>query len=586
MLTRGDVGAIPDASLALKALTAFLQQKNSGTARREALDIIVDSWEDELWPWIECIRRRALNVKTPLVGFPDDARREYMDNIVEALYYYRFYEPLFKKVKDTDGLAPLLISLWYLEAVDPELDPYALVDNPPDYENDLDMRFPPDFLSSSLLQNYLLFYTVEIDPLWAPDFLKVCDGDPLRVGEVTMIHLRRSIKYLPEGSEYLKRLYDDIHVLGVLSDYDPFENALVAHNGPIWATKALIEVVKLEMPKKFDEVQAIHRCVMCIIFYLHPSLDGTDGILWTMRAVEAGLIPALLRCDRFMEGIGESEAPLMLFQKHLPKELIFVTVARALASSFKVHASEISMLEGKMNKRASLWRGWIEFKEVAKERLSLFGSIVNSAAACSNKKCSKKNTTLTFKPCEGCYVLSYCSDACQKISWEDGHKSHCQCKQWEQRRLNGQSAPFPDSHIKHSIKVFNHDRRTRADLILSSWKRDLARNTSPSPGRPVLVLDYNTYPPQLSTGFTSTYKPKDYDQLEATRKWWDELVAIKASSFNKELAEDFEDFGLAVAGFHVSEPEVQYITDFMVPKKEDRESQAPLIEKLAKVLEA
>ncbi|KDQ54018.1 hypothetical protein JAAARDRAFT_408444 [Jaapia argillacea MUCL 33604] len=72
----------------------------------------------------------------------------------------------------------------------------------------------------------------------------------------------------------------------------------------------------------------------------------------------------------------------------------------------------------------SLLRAWLQFKEVALERIEL--KEVEKECECSNPACTVKDPRKHFRECAGCEGVLYCSRGCQSRDWKEGnHRSAC-----------------------------------------------------------------------------------------------------------------------------------------------------------------
>ncbi|KAJ7633225.1 hypothetical protein FB45DRAFT_914645 [Roridomyces roridus] len=72
---------------------------------------------------------------------------------------------------------------------------------------------------------------------------------------------------------------------------------------------------------------------------------------------------------------------------------------------------------------------WTQFATQAKETAALFESFDSASAirmrACDNTLCGMFGPTKDLKRCKGCKSLYYCSNACQAVDWQNGHRAAC-----------------------------------------------------------------------------------------------------------------------------------------------------------------
>ncbi|KAJ7659159.1 hypothetical protein DFH06DRAFT_1130718 [Mycena polygramma] len=127
---------------------------------------------------------------------------------------------------------------------------------------------------------------------------------------------------------------------------------------------------------------------------------------------------------------GEIDNCYMLLQellKHnLPRALMYYRAARQMKISFPTARSLASAPEFVSS---AIFESWKNFEEYVDQRLAALDYFESgnwiSEKACENLQASIFSAKSEFKKCSGCSVTYYCSKACQRVDWRDGHQALC-----------------------------------------------------------------------------------------------------------------------------------------------------------------
>jgi hypothetical protein len=121
-----------------------------------------------------------------------------------------------------------------------------------------------------------------------------------------------------------------------------------------------------EIPDAF-----ISQCLTFCVMYLDISFTNSeDACTWIVQAIDAQLIPALLKSTRFFahEAMLESICSNILGDI-IPQYLVYRSVLRPVARSLK-NTRRLG-LEGQLSDTGSFRDSWITFNELASERLTI-----------------------------------------------------------------------------------------------------------------------------------------------------------------------------------------------------------------------
>lgn len=230
-----------------------------------------------------------------------------------------------------------------------------------------------------------------------------------------------------------------VMVFTFLSTDDSISRALIHAN----STRAVIQVMKC-FSRKASSPNANHfipGIIMCACQYLKQQLSHVDGIPQVICVLESGILPVLLRAERWLLHLQsrQREDFLTFLRDVLPIYLVYISVLRVAAKELK--RIERLGLEDGINKKGPLWDAWTLFKNTAQERIEVAGKLVHRT--CNNTKvrrplcypslflerdflcqCNRLDSRGKFPRCSGCLEGYYCSRECQRSMWSE-HRRRC-----------------------------------------------------------------------------------------------------------------------------------------------------------------
>jgi len=137
-------------------------------------------------------------------------------------------------------------------------------------------------------------------------------------------------------------------------------------------------------------------------------------------AIRAGLIEM---CMGFIERFGEHES--FRYDNELPMHDVIICIFHGI-NNVSLHNKTAKAIRSKMGNIEALLRLEEVTNNDKEESLLQIKSIVNlNGSYCC--RCNKSLTKTEVKLCNGCGRMSYCSTACQKDDWLNGHNDTC-CK--------------------------------------------------------------------------------------------------------------------------------------------------------------
>ncbi|KAJ7578124.1 hypothetical protein C8J56DRAFT_356683 [Mycena floridula] len=163
---------------------------------------------------------------------------------------------------------------------------------------------------------------------------------------------------------------------------------------------------------------------------------------WMIQAFNGGMLGSIVKASHKIsctcgasrvEGTGEKDR--RGFAQAVINLLDMVTyfstderIVRAIRGEMRrIGARRLNIIyAAKDGKPCPLWDAWVDFERQMKLPLQVRGSFYEQPQQiCSNSSCLEKTTMESVKRCSGCRLAYYCSLACQKRDWQDGHKEVC-----------------------------------------------------------------------------------------------------------------------------------------------------------------
>lgn len=151
------------------------------------------------------------------------------------------------------------------------------------------------------------------------------------------------------------------------------------------STQAVVRLLKhitrkTHTPRSVDlDVPIIKTCCRC----LPQLLPHASGISEVIRALEAGILPALFRIVTHWQPYFQDKNDDIAFLKDvLPVHIVYISVLRVVAKELK--KVEKLALEDRTKHQGPLWDAWMLFKKAAEDRIEAAGKLVRRV--CDNPK--------------------------------------------------------------------------------------------------------------------------------------------------------------------------------------------------------
>ncbi|KAH7925573.1 hypothetical protein BV22DRAFT_1033845 [Leucogyrophana mollusca] len=384
-------------------------------------------------------------------------------------------------LKSTD-VPRVVFGLWYLEIRDPRFSPWK-----EDDESSALHR------SAAILDAALTFF-IGREPSGTLDWENVFipfGGDKTVLASTALQHLEIDRSQPVIDFEVVAW---DIHLLTTLCARRPTALALLSQQ----SIEVAVDVLSYMGSQPLDHPQQTYvaACIANCWWYISFQLEAGDGVPWITQALEAHLLPALIKCETWFPHLQDDFArePLSdILAGILPKYTVYGSVLRAAGNSL-ADIDDLG-LEDHLRKDGEFWEAWSTFRNVAEARLELLDNADRDerhTQTCHNDKCSKAGASGSFKRCIGCKHVYYCSKECQRFDWKYGsHKSYC-------RVIQGRQSDGTISTVRMRDLRFL-DRLVEDELARAS--SGIAEGLSTHDlDYCVVEMDYTCTPPKFSLG--------------------------------------------------------------------------------------
>ncbi|KAH7928362.1 hypothetical protein BV22DRAFT_1126643 [Leucogyrophana mollusca] len=451
--------------MSIQGITILFEEQ-SEERQQKAVARISRSWPG-IWAWVQFLFKEVVSSLEQAMDF----RMKTCKTVVCFLDVMSSHEHLRSLLSSNKAVVSMMLSIWALGA-----------DAPLFHYRSLGIFVARPFL------------TAFRDLLSGPRF----DYDEYIISPMGSVNsiVKTALKYARE--ELSQSPVDPrdacacISVLHALSDHEPFLYESLAQNAVGVASQLLYQVASVPANSDRDEVVfAIHE----ISRYLAFAADTIDGSTWVLQAVEAQLLPTLLKASRWLPRslLPQHEVYLCLLTEILPKYLVYISIIRAVTKAIAV--VEHLGLEDSLDRASDLWKAWASFKDYASSRVEAKDGLERSLMEvfCSNKQCPRganAGNLRAYMRCGSCNRAQYCSKDCQKYHWTSGgHKASCRL--WEAPQRGQGPSPLSMQDTTYLVKVAQRDLRTRAQEIVDARKAQRLKV-------PLVIIDYRFHPFKLS----------------------------------------------------------------------------------------
>ncbi|KAJ7160259.1 hypothetical protein C8R46DRAFT_1107533 [Mycena filopes] len=266
-----------------------------------------------------------------------------------------------------------------------------------------------------------------------------------------------------------------VRMLNLFAQGSEYSDALLAQHSVRDVTRYLHELTSES--QKF--VQAgINPCVE----YLTSSIPKKDGFSNARMALQAGLLPALLRSAGLLV---ESDADLSGLEKLLHIISLYLIYPSA-RHAFSVSVQKIKQLDD-INRDTSVYAAYQKLVRLIDDRLITTqrwcSTKIETGAKCA--KCGKDDNASTLRACTGCVNVSYCSENCQKEHWSS-HEAGC--NETTALRKAGTPLDMSQSDADGIFQFAMSQINLRAGEIARVWKEEGPTRT------PLICFDFTEDP--------------------------------------------------------------------------------------------
>ncbi|KAJ7456723.1 hypothetical protein B0H11DRAFT_2065091 [Mycena galericulata] len=298
---------------------------------------------------------------------------------------------------------------------------------------------------------------------------------------------RTALTLLRNPSLPLHVLHAHLRMLNLIATVTEYCDALLAQHSIRHVTRTLSELTS--RPYDYDTAPEVAQCIASCVRYLTTYIPKKDGFHHVREALQAGLLPAILRWGRPYisqqhddHSKDKTHAKLKLLHM-VSLYIVYPSVLRPfLASARKI--DQLGLIDVATSDPVSA--AYLKVVNIATDRLTMIrpGSI-DLRTRCEN--CGKEDIDADFRSCSGCFIPSYCSENCQTVHWKEKHEAHC--KEVQKKRKEGLPLiPMSDEDLDYiSQFAMAQVNRNRAEIV-RVWKEEGPTRT------PLVSFDFTEDP--------------------------------------------------------------------------------------------
>ncbi|KAJ7133447.1 hypothetical protein C8R44DRAFT_23780 [Mycena epipterygia] len=216
--------------------------------------------------------------------------------------------------------------------------------------------------------------------------------------------------------------------------------------------------------------------------YLNVHLSMKDGFSNVRMALLAGILPAILRCNRWISQDSEDYRRITKILDLISLYIIYPSVLRP----FLVSARRIDDL-GLVDDTQPISAVYQKLVNLVAERRAMIrpkdDENVDLSVRCTN--CGKPDIGGDFKACSGCFFVSYCSEGCQKEGWT-AHEGDCRMVQ--NLREEGEPIPMLPDDLEYLNQFAMEQVNQHRAEIARVWREEQPTRT------PLVSFDFSQNP--------------------------------------------------------------------------------------------
>ncbi|KAJ7456751.1 hypothetical protein B0H11DRAFT_224649 [Mycena galericulata] len=276
-------------------------------------------------------------------------------------------------------------------------------------------------------------------------------------------------------------------MLALLNLSEKYSNALLAQDALRHVIRILSDLTSKSRNPDSHELTA--DCIHACLLYLSIALTKKDGFSHVRVALQAGILPAILRCKQWIPHGEEGFSDILAYILHtISLYIIYPSVLRPfLASVQKVTALDL------VDATHPICAKYLQLVHIVTERIAMVPprEELNTDLGVKCENCGAPDLDASFKSCSGCFLPSYCSEDCQKEHWKKHHETPC--KEVQELRAAGKPLRVsPDDARYIYYFVMAQINRRRAEIV-RVWKEENPTQT------PLVSIDFTEDPKGVMT---------------------------------------------------------------------------------------
>ncbi|KAJ7738371.1 hypothetical protein B0H16DRAFT_1761542, partial [Mycena metata] len=276
-------------------------------------------------------------------------------------------------------------------------------------------------------------------------------------------------------------------MLNLLSLGGPYSDALLAQQSIRDVTRLLSDLSS--KPYDPENPSFEEECVLSCLQYLAKFIPTKDGFSNARMALQAGLLPAIVRCGGFTTQGSQAGAEIEKILHLISLYTVYPSVLYPfLASVRKIKELEPDIIDPNKPLQAA----YLKLVHLVDDRVTAVRrecrAKIQLNAKCAT--CGREDKAGVFKACSGCFNLSYCSEKCQKQHWASHER---ECKAIQASRTAGKPLVMSSSDVGGIVQLaFSKVNLHRAEIV-RVWKAEGPTRT------PLVSFDFTENPAGVMT---------------------------------------------------------------------------------------
>ncbi|KAJ7160230.1 hypothetical protein C8R46DRAFT_1353974 [Mycena filopes] len=323
--------------------------------------------------------------------------------------------------------------------------------------------------------------------------------------------------------------YHHIQMINHLALGGPYSDALLAQHAIRAVTRVLSNFTSNQSASPRD-MELVASSSLGFLIRFMPTKDGFSHV---RMALQAGILPAILRCDMLLPDGSDVRAGLQEVLDIIALYTVYPSVLHPFLASVR-RTAELDIVDPNKLIHAA----YLKLVEFVNERMDMVQHRCTHKISLNDKcaTCGKEDAVGAFKACSGCFSFSYCSESCQRRHWAYDHERDCKLTQTF--RKEGRPLAMSEADMDGVLHLAFSQINLHGAEIARVWRSEGPTRT------PLVSFDFTEDPagvmtigkacldtPPGKTGETGVYFPEMRSVLDGRayfRSIWETTISRTA----------------------------------------------------------